>query len=134
MTVLCTVCAPPSLVGLKFLRSGAVHVGFVDPRLLANMTSFQEVMTQAGTLIMNMSGHFIKIPNMQNGRCLPSAKALSEATLEQVKSQRLARRNAIGVPIMESGTIDHARYDLEMEVAEEAAQTHQDGTWMERVC
>lgn len=72
---------------------------------------------------MDMSGVLIKIPNMQNGRCFVSSKALSEATLEQVKSQMLVRRNETGVPILESGIIDGPRHDWELKMAQEAAET-----------
>ena len=70
---------------------------------------------------MDMSGVFIKVPVMQNGRCFPSSIALAEATPEQVKSHMLARRNATGFPIMACGTIDKARHNLELELASVAA-------------
>ena len=90
------------------------------------MTSFEEVMQLAGEIIMDMSGVFITIPNMRNGRCFVSSKVLSEATLEQVKSHMLVRRNATGVPIMERGTIDKARHDfgLGVEVGSGGSRDH----------
>jgi len=104
-------------------RPSAVHVGRIDPRLRVNVASFEHVMREAGEIIMDMSGVFVKAPNMMNGRCFVSSKALSEAPLEQVKSHLLVRRNETGVPILKCGTIDGPRHDWELKMAREAAET-----------
>ena len=87
------------------------------------MTSFERVMRDAGDVIMDMSGVVIKIPNMQNGRCFVSSKELSDATLEEVKAQVLVRRSETGVPILQCGKVDRARHDLELKLAQDAAET-----------
>ena len=65
------------------------------------MSSLESVLRyELGEAIMAMSGVAVKVPNMANGRCFVSSLALSDASLAEVKTQKLLRRNETGVPIL----------------------------------